>query len=90
MLQLRSTPLDESWGRICESCKLFLLGQGSQVFLSPKQTSTAHRGVMLEEQPWHILAGEQRQGCDCKDKVCKYKMQLHLLSTGRKLRQLLL
>lgn len=45
---------------------------------------------MLKEQPWHILAGEQRKGCDCKDKVYKYKMQLHLLSTGRKLRQLLL
>lgn len=60
------------------------------MFLSLKQISTAHRGVMLMEQPWHIPAGEQRKGCNCKDKVYMYKMQLHLLSTGRKLRQLLL
>lgn len=60
------------------------------MLLSPKQTSTADRGVMLKEQPWHILSGEQRKGWDCKDKVYKYKMQLHLLSTGRKLKQLLL
>lgn len=60
------------------------------MFSFPKQTSMAHRGVMLKEQTWYNLAGEQRKGCDCKDKAYKYKMQLHLLSTDRKLRWLLL
>lgn len=57
------------------------------MFLSPKQRSTAHRGAegTALARPGRL----ERKGCDCKDKVFKYKMQLHLLSAGRKLKQLL-
>ena len=59
------SPSDESWGRTCVSCKPlpFVLGQGSQAFLAPEQTSSAcistQRDARLKEQPQRIAAGEQ-------------------------------
>lgn len=91
-------PLNESWGRKYMSCKLlpFVVGQESQVFLALEQTSRAHISTQRDATGGAASVRSSQQagegspaGCGCKNKVYKYKLQLHSLSSGRKLRQLL-
>lgn len=80
------------------SCKPFpfVLGQESRVFLALEQSSRAHIFTETDAAVGAASACGGRRaeegsptGCDCKNKVYEYKVQLFSLSSGRKLRQLL-
>lgn len=97
-MDLDISPWNKSWCRTHVSCKPlpFLLGQESQVFLALEQSSRARTLTEGDaaEGAASACGGRRAQegspmGCDCKNKVYKYKVQLFLLSSGRKLRQLL-